>query len=309
MENTEQDTAQNNRLHDPANASNRKQSQAIASTRVQLHATENNKGDSLGTVVSEEAPNDDVYTFTIKGAEAYAGNKGAIIPERTIYDNCKYGRQRNTLKCWQSKVGDGLILIGRQSLDRYIQKTLEKKALQEKSNFQDKVWVDGKETVSGARRANDKPGEKEDKEKRVNSSEKDKEIRKLQREIWTLSVDKAGNRKFEEKFDELFAKNTRQLVHVSTYAGRLEEKVLQLGGKPDDIKRIAASVTEETPINYYNKQRNGKQNDTERDATEPSQLDNVDDQEIPDYIEENEIDGENLDHTSDEQPKSQHTEY
>ena len=119
----------NDALQETAIARNDKQSRANASDHEQLHAVASKPNSSQGPVLSEEAPTDDIYVFTIKSAATYAAKKGALIPERTIYDNCQHGRQRNTLKCWQSSVGDSLLLVGRNSFDRFIQKRLENDAL------------------------------------------------------------------------------------------------------------------------------------------------------------------------------------
>ena len=199
-------------------ASDREQSQVGASDHSQLLAGARNRGEVPEIADEADLPKDDVYTFPIKSAVAYAVLLGATIPERTIYDNCQFGRERNTLKCVRLK---GELVVGKESLDVFIRERKKCDAMRgTRAHSQESASIHehrrGREESIATQPSKAMLNENKELTVRVGQLESDK------RELEILN---AGNKIVIDKITEEAEKRIVQLTEQSRMIGALETRL------------------------------------------------------------------------------------
>ena len=197
---------------------NREQSHVSARDHSPLPAGARNRRQVPEIADEADLPKDDVYTFPIKSAVAYAVLLGATIPERTIYDNCQFGRERNTLKCVRLK---GELVVGKESLDVFIRERKKCDAMRgtrARSQESASIHEHGHGLEESIVTQPSKAMLKENKELtvRVGQFESDK------RELEILN---AGNKIVIDKITEEAEKRIVQLTEQSRMIGALETQL------------------------------------------------------------------------------------
>ena len=222
-----------------ATASDRKQLQAGASGHQHLRAPARNRTQVPEIADAADLPKDDVYIFPIKSAVAYAVLQGATIPERTIYDNCQFGRDRNTLKCVRLK---GELIVGTESLDAFIHERKKSDAMRGRERPQE-IAGDNEQGREHTKGVTTQPSEemlKENKELNVRVGQLESDKRELE-------ILNAGNKIVIDKITKDADKFVVQLTEQSRMIGRLETQ-LQLTAPKDTSSAVDDESTEDQSL-------------------------------------------------------------
>ncbi len=222
---------------------NHEQSQAGASDRSQSLADTRNRTQVPEIADAADLPKDDVYIFPIKSAVAYAVLQGATIPERTIYDNCQFGRDRNTLKCVRLK---GELIVGTESLDAFIHERKKSDAMRGRERPQE-IAGDNEQGREHTKGVTTQPSE----EMLKVNKELNVRVGQLESDKRELEILNAGNKIVIDKITKDADKFVVQLTEQSRMIGRLETQ-LQLTAPKDTSSAVDNESTEDRQSSLNN---------------------------------------------------------